>query len=57
MPLIDNQYLVQVSYIGTNENTAYLRASFEFIAHTKRVAHLPFLRLFYEIQKTGKLKK
>jgi hypothetical protein len=33
MPLIDNQYLVQVSYIGTNENTAYLRASFEFIAH------------------------
>jgi hypothetical protein len=33
MPLIDGQYLVQVSYIGTNENTAYLRASFEFIAH------------------------
>lgn len=28
-----NTYLVQVSYIGTNENTALLRASFEFIAH------------------------
>lgn len=29
----DNQYLVQISYIGTNENTSYLRTSFEFIAH------------------------
>jgi hypothetical protein len=28
-----NNYLIQVSYIGTNENTAFLRASFEFIAH------------------------
>lgn len=31
--LKDNTYLVQVSYIGTSENTALLRASFEFIAH------------------------
>lgn len=31
--LKDNNYLLQVSYIGTNENTALLRASFEFIAH------------------------
>lgn len=29
----DNTYLIQVSYIGTNENTAFLRATFEFIAH------------------------
>ena len=29
----DNEYLIQVSYIGTNENTSYLRTSFEFIAH------------------------
>jgi len=31
--LKDKNYLIQVSYIGTNENTAYLRANFEFIAH------------------------
>jgi len=31
--LKDNNYLIQVSYIGTNDNTALLRASFEFIAH------------------------
>lgn len=31
--LKDSTYLIQVSYIGTNENTALLRASFEFIAH------------------------
>lgn len=31
--LKDSQYLLQVSYIGTNENTSYLRTSFEFIAH------------------------
>jgi len=30
---IEEQYLVQISYIGTKENTAFLRASFEFIAH------------------------
>lgn len=35
VPLKDNNYLVQVSYIGTNESVAFLRASFEFIAHKK----------------------
>ncbi len=36
--LKENNYLIQVSYIGTNENTAFLRASFEFIAHkTKNI--------------------
>ncbi|HEU5166257.1 MAG TPA: hypothetical protein VFU29_11985 [Chitinophagaceae bacterium] len=35
VPLKDNNYLVQVSYIGTNERIAFLRASFEFIAHKK----------------------
>lgn len=47
MPLKDNQYLLQVSYIGTNENVAYLRASFEFIAHktgTSFVFSSPLLR-------------
>lgn len=28
----DSSYLIQVSYIGINENIAFLRASFEFIA-------------------------
>ena len=31
--LKDNNYLIQVSYIGTSESLALLRASFEFIAH------------------------
>lgn len=31
--LKDKNYLIQVSYIGTNETGAMLRASFEFIAH------------------------
>lgn len=32
--LLENRnYLIQISYIGTNENTALLRANFEFIAH------------------------
>ncbi|MFV8346473.1 hypothetical protein [Flavobacterium sp. ZB4P13] len=31
--LNENQYLVQVSYIGVNENNVMLRTSFEFIAH------------------------
>lgn len=31
--LKDNNYQIQISYIGTSENTALLRASFEFIAH------------------------
>lgn len=29
----DNDYLLQISYIGTNESTAFLRAGFELIAH------------------------
>ncbi len=33
IPLKANNYFIQVSYIGTNENTAFLRASFEFLAH------------------------
>src|SRR5258708_26080409 len=35
VPLKDNQYIIQVSFIGTNENVALLRTSFEFIAHKK----------------------
>ena len=31
--LKEGNYLIQVSYIGTSENNAMLRASFEFIAH------------------------
>lgn len=31
--LKDKNYLIQVSYIGTSDNVAYLRANFEFIAH------------------------
>lgn len=31
--LKDSNYLIQVSYIGTSEQTALLRASFQFIAH------------------------
>lgn len=31
--LKDKNYLIQVSYIGVNENVPMLRASFEFIAH------------------------
>ena len=33
VPLKDNNYLIQISYIGTDNNIALLRASFEFIAH------------------------
>ncbi len=33
LSLSENGYLIQVSYIGMNENIAYLRASFTFIAH------------------------
>ena len=31
--LNDNNYLIQVSYMGVNEGVALLRASFEFVAH------------------------
>lgn len=33
IPLKNNQYLLQISFIGVNENTAFLKANFEFIAH------------------------
>ena len=33
VPLKNNKYLITVSYIGVNEGTAILRASFEFIGH------------------------
>lgn len=54
--LKDNNYLIQISYIGTNESMAMLRASFEFIAHKINI-HLHFLHRFYEILKSGKRKK
>lgn len=31
--LDDNQFLIQLSYIGSNEGESYLRANFELIAH------------------------
>ena len=54
----NNQYLLQVSYIGTNENTSYLRTSFEFIAHKINNAFQfssPLLRNTrnWKIEKTG----
>ena len=54
----DDQYLLQVSYIGTNENTPYLRTSFEFIAHKINNAFQfssPLLRNTknWKIEKTG----
>lgn len=33
VPLKNNEHLITVSYIGINEGTAMLRASFEFIGH------------------------
>lgn len=33
VPLKNDKYLITVSYIGVNEGTAMLRASFEFIGH------------------------
>jgi hypothetical protein len=33
VPLKDNKYFLQISYIGISENTALLRATFEIIAH------------------------
>lgn len=47
VPLKDSTYLLQLSYIGTSENTPYLRASFELIAHrsgTSFVFASPLLR-------------
>ena len=33
IPIEENQYLIQLSYIGIFENESYLRANFELIAH------------------------
>lgn len=48
--LKDNTYLIQISYIGINENTALLRASFEFIAH-KTNNSFSFSSLLFEKHK------
>jgi hypothetical protein len=40
VPIQDSQYIIQVSFIGTSENVAMLRTSFEFIAHKKENAFL-----------------
>lgn len=58
VPLKDNQYLVQISYIGTNENTALLRASFELIAYKANNSFLfssPLLRNTknWKVEKVG----
>ena len=58
VPLRDNTYLIQVSYMGTNENEALLRASFEFIAHKTNntfVFSSPLLRNTknWEVEKAG----
>ncbi len=47
IPLEEDKYAVKVSYIGINENTAILRASFELIAHKANNSFLissPLLR-------------
>lgn len=56
--LKDKNYLIQVSYIGTNENVAMLRASFEFIAHKSDNSFLfssPLLRNTknWKVEKVG----
>lgn len=56
--LNDNEYLIQFSYIGTKENTALLRASFELVAHKTNNSFLfssPLLRNTqnWKIKKVG----
>ncbi len=56
--LKDKNYLIQVSYIGTNENVAFLRATFEFIAHKSNNSFTfssPLLRNTknWKVEKTG----
>ncbi len=56
--LKDDSYLVQLSYIGTNENVGLLRASFEFIAQKKNnlfVFSSPLLRNTknWKVEKAG----
>lgn len=40
IPLEEDKYAVQIAYIGTDENVADLRASFELIAHKKNDSFL-----------------
>ncbi|MBK7245137.1 MAG: hypothetical protein IPH98_15000 [Saprospiraceae bacterium] len=54
--LKDNTYLIQLSYIGINENTALLRASFEFIAHKTNNSY-SFSSPLLKNTKIGKPKK
>ena len=54
--LKDNNYLIQVSYIGISENTALLRASFEFIAH-KTTNTFMFSSPLFKNTKNWKVKK
>lgn len=54
--LDDNSYLIQVSYIGTNEKTTFLRASFEFIAH-KTDSHFKFSSPLLKNTKNWKVEK
>jgi hypothetical protein len=56
--LKDNKSLIQVSYIGTNENVAFIRASFQFIAHKANNSFLfssPLLRnaKTWKVEKAG----
>ena len=58
VPLENNKYLITVSYIGVNEGTAMLRASFEFIGHKTGNSFTfssPLLRNTqnWKIEKTG----
>lgn len=51
-----NTYLIHVSFIGTNEKTALLRASFEFIAH-KSDTNFTFLSPLIRNTKNWKVEK
>lgn len=56
--LNDSSYLIQLSYIGTKENVAYQRATFEFIAHKTNHTFLfssPLLRntRYWKTEKAG----
>jgi hypothetical protein len=58
VPINGNQYIIQVSFIGTNENIALLRTSFEFIAYKKDNSFLfssPLLRNTknWKVEKAG----
>ncbi|MDR0793155.1 MAG: hypothetical protein LBE82_07585 [Chitinophagaceae bacterium] len=58
VPLKDAQYLIQVSYIGIKDSIAFLRASFELIAHKENnsfVVSSPLIRNTknWKIEKAG----